>query len=361
MISLGKSILLPAFTVAEWGGLHENVLAGAQALKLAGHEVTLVLRPGTISERARDRGLAVIEVDWEDWMPTASLIREHVEYDLILAQPQKSRELALFVNSHREKPVFVMFHGYYSDGAYEWRDKVEAFLAVTTSLADFLINFCKVEPWRVHVVPNGITSDRFALLPIPLAQKIKDGTATIVVASRIDADKRSQIEALLRLIERIKEVESPLRWRIVVVGDGPERTLAEVSLNTAVTETDNISVEFTGWKDSDEVPLLMQEAVFTVGAGRGALQSLAVGTPCLGAGKHGIVGFQFGRNLRIGLWSNFGDYPFGKAPIRSLEDDFDFLLNEDNYRSVQHAGRTVVESERSQDVSDALLFSALSM
>lgn len=351
---------MPAFTVAPWGGLHENVLHGALALATAGHKVTLVLRPGLISEKARDNGLSVVEVDWDEWEETADRIRNEISYDLILAQPQKSRELALHINQGRNQPLYVMFHGYYSDQAAEWNDKVTGFLTVTPSLSEFLHGFAKVEPWKMHVVPNGVPMDRFDYPLKSFAEKTKGNRATVVIPSRIDKDKIFQQEALKELVKCIRSSKVNLEWEISVLGDGPEKRRFERLSSELVKDTPNVNITFTGWVDSEQVPTLMNNAVFTIGAGRGALQSLAVGTPVLAAGKHGIAGFQFGNNLRVGLWSNFGDYPFQKAPITEIEPNFSYLMEPENYTKVQANGRLVVAAERSQDAVDKLLVSSLS-
>lgn len=356
-----KHVLMPAFTVAPWGGLHENVILGAQALVRAGHLVTMVLRPGRISERARSLGMEVIEVDWDDWITVANRIRSTVEYDLILAQPQRSRELALHVNEGRPQPLFVMFHGFYSDQAVEWSKQVEAFLTVTPALSEFLAGFAKVEPWKLHVVPNGVPLNRFEMRMKSFEEKTSEAKATVLMPSRIDKDKSSQVDAIRELIDCIQLSQNRLSWTIKVLGDGPERNNLERLSKDLIRSANNVDISFMGWVDSEDVPVLMNDALFTVGAGRGAMQSMAVGTPVLAAGKHGVAGFQMGRNLRIGLWSNFGDYPFRGAPVSSIRSDFESLMDPRSYADVQDTGRLVMNSERSQARSDELLISALSM
>lgn len=352
-------ILMPAYTVAPWGGLHENVISAASALKHTGYDVTMVLRPGLVSDRARELGIDVVEVDWDDWVAVADDIRRRFDYDIILAQPQKSREFALYINRSHNADVFIMFHGFFSDFAYTWSKEVEGFLTVTPALTEFLVDFCKVEPWRVHMVPNGVPSDRFAKRMIPLQEKIANGFGTVVLASRIDKDKTSQVDALGRLITCLEQDERDIIWKIQVLGDGPERSKVERIAGRLISNPDKIQIEFVGWVDSEVVPQIMSDAVFTIAAGRGAMQSLAVGTPCLAAGKHGIAGFQRGTNLRVGLWSNFGDYPMKNSPIRPLEDDYMLLMNETYYAETQQVGRDTIAAERSQELTDVLLRSAL--
>lgn len=355
-----SKVLMPAYTVAEWGGLHENVLSSAQALRTAGHEVTLVLTAGLISEKAVANGFQVINVDWDNWKETAAHIRSTVSYDLIIAQPQKSRELAISVNKSAGKPLYVMFHGYYSDHAIEWHPEVTGFLPVTSLLADFLIQYCKVPSWKVSVVPNGVPSNRFELGMKSLASKLKNGCARVIIPSRIDKDKVYQQEALKSLLKCIRESGDTHAWEFQVLGDGPEKRNFQRLSRELIHDMTNVSINFTGWVDSEEVPRLMNEAFLTIGAGRGALQSIAVGTPVLAAGKFGVGGLQYGHNLRVGLWNNFGDYPFKDAQVSDISTEFNSLFDPVFYNEIQETARDILLVERNQSNIDLLLATSVS-
>lgn len=350
------SVLMPAFTVAEWGGLHENAVSAAGGLIRAGHEVHFVCRAGEIATAARSIGAVVYETDWSDPVGFAGkLLQSGLSPDLVFAQPQASRVLGLEVASRVGCPLYVMFHGHYADGAAYWGDEVRRFAGVSSSLVDLLTGYCGIDPWRVDLVPNGIDDSIVDAPCLPLAAKLEDGTGLIISAGRLESDKTAQRDVFEEIIP-ILGSRSTTRWDIVFLGDGDERAGMEQYVSRLTAPHPNISFRFSGWVSPDEVERLTRSAVFSVGAGRFAALSLAVGTPCVGVGKHGSVGLQFGSNLHIGEWSNFGDYPLlGAADaITSIMVDLPELLTL-NYERVQSDGWSFVSRSRRQSAVDELL------
>ncbi|XAS62919.1 glycosyltransferase family 4 protein [Pseudarthrobacter sp. So.54] len=352
-------ILIPAYTVAEWGGLHEYVISAATTLVKCGHEVTLVLQDGLVAEKGEESGADVIRVDWSDWGPVAEEIRRGPRYDLIFAQPFHSRKFALFVNEIMETRLVAMFHGFHHDFVYTWQHLVDGFLVTTEQIGDLLVDLCRIDPERVRVAPNGVDMDRFAYPLLALDEKTADGRGLVVMASRIDKDKRSQVTALKLLIEQLSRHADHIHWDVVVLGDGPERGRVELELEKFIEDYPNISVEMRGWVPADTVPRLMNRAVFSVSAGRGAMQSLAVGTPCLAAGARGIAGLQIGSNLEIGVWSNFADYPIVGKDIVKLEDNLQQMLIPNSYAEAQIEGRARILADRSQQNTAVRMVEAL--
>ena len=108
-------ILIPAYTVAEWGGLHEYVIGAATTLLDLGHDVTLVVKDGLVAEKGEEIGARVIRVDWADWTEVAEDVRNGPRYDVVFAQPFESRKFALYVNEVMKTKVVAMFHGFHHD------------------------------------------------------------------------------------------------------------------------------------------------------------------------------------------------------------------------------------------------------
>src|SRR3546814_1557005 len=77
----------------------------------------------------------------------------------------------------------------------------------------------------------------------------------------------------------------------------------------------------------------MRDAVLTVASGRGAMQSLAVGTPTVAFGSQGVYGLQRGQNLRIGLWGNFGGHPLGGMAVSDVTADTAARLRSEGHTS----------------------------
>lgn len=352
-------ILIPAYTVAEWGGLHEYVIGAATTLLDRGHDVTLVVKDGLVAEKGEEIGARVIRVDWADWTEVASEVRNGSRYDLVFAQPFESRKFALYVNEVMKTKVVAMFHGFHHDFVYTWQHLVDGFLVTTEQIGDLLVDLCRIEPERVRVTPNGVDMDRFEYPLLGLSEKIADGRGSIVMASRIDKDKRSQVRALKLLISGLVNQARSIHWDIQVLGDGPERNRVERELANFIEDYSNVSIEMCGWVPANTVPRLMNRAVFTVSAGRGAMQSLAVGTPCLAAGARGIAGLQVGPNLDVGVWSNFADYPIVGREIADLESDLGRVLAPEAYAAAQVEGRSRIFADRSQQNAAALMVDAL--
>lgn len=352
-------ILIPAYTVAEWGGLHEYVIGAAETLLDRGHEVTLVLQDGLVAEKGEDVGARVIRVDWANWREVAEEVRKGPRYDLIFAQPFQSRKFALYVNEAMKTKVVAMFHGFHHDFVYTWQHLVDGFLVTTEQIGDLLVDLCRIEPERVRVAPNGVDMDRFEYPLLGLDEKIVGGHGSIVMASRIDKDKRSQVTALKHLITGLSSQAGSVQWDVKILGDGPERERVERELNNFVTDHPNVTIEMCGWVPADTVPVLMHRAAFSVSAGRGAMQSLAVGTPCLAAGARGIAGLQVGSNLDVGVWSNFADYPIVGRDIVDLETDLARVLVPAAYSAAQLEGRARILAERSHQSTAESMVKAL--
>ncbi|RPF26358.1 glycosyltransferase family 4 protein [Georgenia muralis] len=353
-------VLLPAFTVADWGGLHENVIHAAQALIARDHPVTLVVREGKIAEVGRQIGAEVVVVDWEDWREVANDLARRRRHDLVFAQPFKSREFGLHVAERLGAPLVVMFHGYAHDQAFLWERRAERILVTAESLAHFLVQYCKISEEKVWVVPNGVPEVCFTFDQHSLDEKLRAGRGDVVLASRLAHDKRRQFEILQEIAPALESTRPDVRWGVSIYGDGPDRGFAEDRMAEAVAGT-NVQVTFRGWIDSHDVPEIMSRAVLSVGAGRGAMQSLAVGTPCVAAGAREMVGLQHGHDLEAGMLSNFGDYAIGGYQPSPVRSSVAALLDPVRYAEVQKEGRARVYGSLRQTRIDSLLIEALGL
>lgn len=352
-------ILIPAYTVAEWGGLHEYVLAAARTLMSNGHEVTLVLREGLVSERGNEIGAKIIHVDWDSWTAVANEVRNGPHYDLIFTQPFQSRKFALYVNEVMKTKLVAMFHGFHHDFVYTWQHLADGFLVTTEQIGDLLSDLCRIAPDRIRVAPNGVEMDRFEYPLLSLDAKVSDGRGSLVMASRIDKDKRSQVVALKGLVGGLSQCAPGIDWDIIVLGDGPERGRVETDLRSFISEYPGSTLNMCGWVSADVVPRILNKAVVSVSAGRGAMQSLAVGTPCIAAGAKGIAGLQIGRNLDLGVWSNFADYPIVGKKVTDLRSDLASLFLDRSYSVAQIEGRARILGERSQEIAAQMMLNAL--
>jgi glycosyltransferase involved in cell wall biosynthesis len=236
------------------------------------------------------------------------------------------------------------FHGRNVDDLGSWADAPRALVAVSRSHAEMLSSEAGISPDRITVVPNAVRDGLLDLDMRGFADRVEDGVARVVVASRLDADKRG----LLECVDAITEVASSRdqwRWVVQVLGGGVARDEMAEYLDAQTVNAGHIEVEHLGWINSESVPDLLRGAAVAVASGRGAAQSLAVGTPVVAFGSQGVYGLQYGTNLDNGLWGNFGGHPLGDRPTGDIAREVAHVIDDVSvYARVQAAGRVAVKS-----------------
>ena len=127
-----------------------------------------------------------------------------------------------------------------------------ALVAVSPGVADYLATYPGVEP-RVHVVPNGVDparfpADRFSQRPVSR----EDGSFTVGFLGTLKPWHGLDIlmEAFARLHARHRDC------RLLIVGEGPERTRIETFLNGS---TIGSNVRLTGVVAAEHVPEKLAE------------------------------------------------------------------------------------------------------
>lgn len=138
-----------------------------------------------------------------------------------------------------------------------WTRKVDAYLALTEFQKQKLIEG-GVPPEKIQVKPNTVpamtgTDDERATVHIP-------STSYALFAGRLSPEKGGDLllQAWAQTVARAEGTERP---RLVVVGDGPERTRWEAKARREGVEQ---SVSFVGRKSKSDVAALMRHAAFLV-------------------------------------------------------------------------------------------------
>lgn len=356
-----RKILMPVRTVAEWGGVHEWTVDAASSLVARGNDVTFVGQGDTFSERAQAVGASFIEIDWNDWENDIERIAQDVEFDLIFSHAPGGRQIGLAVNEIANAEHVVMVHGAYHDYMYEWSDRVDAFVAASPSLVHFVQRFGRVAPWKVTNLPNAAPTEIFNLPLLSHDEKLSGGVGRILTASRLSPDKVPQIAAVEEAAESLSRLYPDIKWIIDIYGDGPLKAVYEQRYAALSRRLSNVSYKFHGWVSPQEVPVLMNKAYLTVTAGMAGMRALAAGSLCLGAGARDIVGIQIGRNLRAGLWSNFGDHGVQRFEKTDVKSDLNFLSDPNRYNEAVRIARDKVLTGNNQDLVNNLMFSALNI
>lgn len=357
-----RRILMPVRTVAEWGGVHEWTIDAASALIREGHSVTFVGSGDTFEERARGTGAGFLNVDWSRWeiaLPTLFDATEVQDADLIFAHAPQARMLALEVSKETGADVVVMVHGAYHDHMYSWSHLVSGILAASPSLVHFCQRFGRVEPWKVSSVPNAAPDSLFVRETVPFDARVSEGVAHVTTAARLSHDKEPQIDVALEAMSIGASIRPDLRWKLDVYGDGPARPIFESRYRAGLSGIPRASVEFHGWVSPEEMPEIMRNSILCVAAGMGAVRCLASGTVCVGSGARSNVGVQTDRNLRAGVWSNFGDHGVMRFQPTPVGPDLHQLLRASHYEDAVNVSRNVLRRTHSQTVVDGTMLSAL--
>ena len=351
-----QKILIPARTVADWGGLHEWVVDAASDLIAAGNDVTIVGGSGLFEERARAAGASFIAIDWDHWEAEVDRVADTGPYDIIFAHAPQARMLALKLPKWPGSRVHVMVHGAYHDYIYTWAQQVESIAAASPSLVDFRTRIGHVEPRKIDMVPNGVHDYVFDLPLRSLEERIEDGVGHIVMASRLARDKTMQIEAAKETLAACARLRPDVTWQLDILGDGPLRDRYEREFRRFSQHHPGVRTTFHGWVAPEEVPLRMNTAVIGLVAGMGGIRTLAAGALCIGVGARGSVGVQVGRNLRAGLWTNFGDHGTPQFTPTPITQDLERVLQPGSYEDAVAFARTAAKRTRSGSVvRDALL------
>lgn len=354
-----RTVLVTVFNVAEWSGLLENVWHSCQGMRARGWSVTVACRDGDFANRLRGAGFEVHVVNWDDWRPSAEVLSQ-TNWEVIHTHPFASRELGVRVAENTGARLVSTFHGNYLDAVSTWAPKADALIAVSRSHAEMLLGVGEVDPVQVHVVPNGVSADTFELQPMQFKEKTMGGNGIVAIASRLDPDKADLIECTRSVVAALR-TKPEIKWRVLLLGAGrsAEGFLEELTPSGSV---DNVTFEHVGHVESERVKDVLHGAVLAIASGRGAQQSLAVGTPVVAFGSQGVYGLQHGENLRLGVWGNFGGFPLGDREASEITTDVSRLLgDQDLYAKSQLIGRRVTRNLFHQDRADEMLHAIYSL
>ena len=186
---------------------------------------------------------------------------------------------------------------------------VDAYVAVTPTLAALAIEKRECEPARVCVIPNGIDAERFrpraeARRRIRAELEIPDEAWVVGTVGRLSPEKNQAL-----LVDAMTPLLDPRR-RLVLVGDGPEREPLSlriaatwrtelVSMTGARSDVENLIAAFDAFaltSRSEGLPLVLLEAM---ASGIPVVSTAVGGVPDLI--EHGVTGFLVAAGDRVAL------------------------------------------------------------
>jgi glycosyltransferase involved in cell wall biosynthesis len=346
-------VLIPIFFNSPRGGLHEHVLASLSALRSAGHEVTVVSKPGPFAQSAENLGAATIATDWEPESLAMTIEAScDASPDVVYCHPFASRQLGVAVSEALGVPLIAVWHGMYDDFLPEYHDSIARIVVVSDGIGEYLVDKCPEVAGRLLTIPNGV-GDEWRQQPIAK----RDGhRVRIGFVCRLDDDKQFILDVVSQAVSGdFLAAREDLEWHIV--GDGAGRAEFEESIATPSAQ-----VVWHGWLNASDMRSVMSECDIIIAPGRSALEAMALGRPTIAVGsKHyaGIVAPQSWRAIAAtnfgGIGSRFADY----EPNRLASDLLSLIDNEDLRLELGEFSAALVNQEFRDSVSQARLLSTL--
>ncbi|GAA0471513.1 glycosyltransferase family 4 protein [Halococcus dombrowskii] len=307
------------------GTYHVHAMSRDQAAM--GHDVTvLTVGNGTRPRREERAGYTVVRrpATAEAFgnslsAGVARFLHGVDDYDVMHAHSHLyfSTNLAALKRRFDSIPLAITNHGLYSQSAPEWvfRWYLRTFGRVTFNSADAVFCYTETDADRLgdfgvdvplHVVPNGIDTERFS--PEGEESNRITGDPAVLFVGRLVEGKRPG--DALSAIERVRETHPEARLHFAGKGSlraDLEQRVAERGLDDAVA--------FLGEVPHEEMPELYRGADLFVlpsraeGLPRTVLEALASGTPAVTSNLAQLVPMveKAGITVSVGDWKGFAD------------------------------------------------------
>ncbi|MBX3240434.1 MAG: N-acetyl-alpha-D-glucosaminyl L-malate synthase BshA [Chitinophagaceae bacterium] len=261
----------------------------------------------------------------------------HVHYAIPHASSAYTAKQIL-AKEGRYVPVITTLHG--TDITLVGRDKTyapvvafsinqsDAITAVSENLKQETYSYFKIEK-DIHVIYNFVDVKRFSKRPIDAFRKViaPDNERIVLHASNFRKIKR--IDDVIQIFRRLNEV---VPSKLLLVGDGPERPMAE-ELCRELALCDDI--RFVG-KQQDMEDILAIADLFLLPSeyesfGLSALEAMAAGAPVVATNVGGLP--EIVKNGYNGFMGNVGDVDqMAEYAIDILKEEDTFLQFRANAR-----------------------------
>jgi phosphatidylinositol alpha-mannosyltransferase len=243
--SLRIGICAP-YDLGRHGGVNTHIRAQATALRRLGHEVSVFgasSAPLTDGEVSLGPCVSIVigntetgfGADPRSWRRVRDLFRSR-RFDIIHMHEPLMPLVPWFVLWQSTAPVIATFHTYREDG-HRWYPRyrrifeplmrrVRVRLAVSDAARRTVSSHF---PGTYKIIPNGIDVDRFRTAPARSATTLETGQRQILYVGRLEP--RKGVEHLIQAMAIVQRNRHEAR--LVVVGDGPERSSLESAARAA--------------------------------------------------------------------------------------------------------------------------------
>ena len=295
------------------GGAETHMLTLAIGLFEKGHRVVVASERGVLCDELKRRGIKFVRAPLSsnktsEIMEAYKVLKDLInrsEFDVVHAH---SRISAFLIDKIRRKgkkrfKFIVTAHAHYhTNEALRhmsiWGDEC---IAVSKDIKDHLIKSYNVPERKIHVIPNGIDTNRY----FPASRGSKH---SVLFVSRLDSDCSAGAKALCRIAPRLfKDFE---RLKITVVGGGNDFKEVKRLAERANALIGKEIIKLSGYCE-DIVPML-QEHEYIVGVSRVALEAMAMQKSVVLFGNEGALGLLTEDNLGLAASSNFTCRGYGK-------------------------------------------------
>jgi glycosyltransferase involved in cell wall biosynthesis len=187
---------------------------------------------------------------------------------------------------------------------------VDAYVAVTPRLAARAVEQSDCDPTRLHVIPNGVDTERFAPNPtervaVRRELGLPEDAWIVGTVGRLSPEKNQAL-----LVDAMSSLLEERRW-LVIVGDGPERAALEGKVMTC-GPGGRFACMLGARKDVERVLAACDAFALssrTEGLPLGLLEAMATGLPVVSTPvggipdvvRHGATGLLFPEGDREGL------------------------------------------------------------
>ncbi|MCV9387244.1 glycosyltransferase family 4 protein [Reichenbachiella ulvae] len=287
------------------GGVKNHIESLTRYLTLAGHEVVIIAPFPTVnqskvyhfgSNRSLHVGGTKIDINialgndrkaLKNFLTTQQfdIIHFHTFWNPILPWQirrfSKSKHITTFHDTPKNQFVGKNIMPFAAKLVFRLMDGI---ISVSETQASYINRF---SDRAIEIIPNGIDLDYYLKPVIPI-DKYKDGKFNLLFLGRLE-ERKGLIYALKSYLDLKRDNDN---LRLIIAGDGEERTLAEAFISKHHLE----DVEMLGFvSEEDKLRLLhtadlyIAPALFGESFGIVLLEAMAMGTPIAGFSNQGYL------------------------------------------------------------------------
>ena len=310
------------------GGVQTHVYELSKNIVFLGNSVTVMSRGGRLVDGLLREGVEhiVLPLDSKDLYSMFKCVRTIKKYvkerriDIVHAHTRQAAFLASIACESTGVPFVTTVHANYRPNAI--LDRMSRWgrgqIAVSYDLVRYLLlNGRNVFSENIHVIPNGIDTDRFSP-----RQTVGD-SKKIVFASRMDSDCSLAALALIDIAEDLHSRYPDLE--IVLCGDGDMSDEIRIMAERVNIRIEKAVIKVLGYVDSMET--VLRGACAFVGVSRAALEAMSCGVPVILAGNEGYIGRVTKENLSLCESTNFCCRGAGRITVEGFKNDVACLLS----------------------------------